>query len=577
MKIYLGKMQVMYLPYFVQNLKNRPILTFIPGEKKNFGLFLLTTARFQVGSHVKVTLHTDVRERTGFGEGFDVSYNTPNFGQGLVSAYYTAENKIASDHLWDLYKNGVKKGPTDHHTLYRVIWRHKWQIDKNTNLVLQYYKLHDYDILDNYFLKNYFPRDYQQNAQNSNYDTYLLLTRNMAHGTLTFNIETSRENPELRGVERLPEIIYTLNNQQIGKTGFYVKSTDTYSNLTYQTYPKTVSEKTERFDSNNDVSHPFKIGFISFNPHLGGEETYYSRTADISQSDVIRGMFRGSLDMSTHFYRLWDYHTNFAGLNINGLRHVITPTITYLYQARPTIPASNLNQFDAIDNQYRIHQFELGLENKLQTKRNGQVVDLLRVLVNSNFGLRGTTTGTPTVIHGPGLTGPAINGLGATGRRGFNPVDSAVDFHPTDWLTFHNDSEYDYHFGHIYSENFDGEIHGKGCAFSAGNRYTRDQGDQITTEFDYTINPKWKFKVYNTYPLTKATDGNITSARENEYILTRDLHEWEMDLTIDQQQGQGTTFYILFRLKASPGMKFNLVQSSFSPSRSGSQPGSQGM
>ena len=104
----------------------------------------------------------------------------------------------------------------------------------------------------------------------------------MPHGTLTFNIDTSRENRPIRGIERIPEVQYILNNQQIGKTGFYAKSTDTFSDLTYQNYPKTFNEKTLRFDSNNDISHPFKIGFIQFNPHLGGEETYYSRTADIN-------------------------------------------------------------------------------------------------------------------------------------------------------------------------------------------------------------------------------------------------------------------------------------------------------
>ena len=109
MKIYIGKVPVMYLPYYQQDLKNRPILTFVPGEKKDFGLFLLTTLRLRVGCHVKLTLHMDVRERTGFGEGFDVKYDTPNFGSGIVTAYYTDENQIASHHLWDLYNNGVKK------------------------------------------------------------------------------------------------------------------------------------------------------------------------------------------------------------------------------------------------------------------------------------------------------------------------------------------------------------------------------------------------------------------------------------------------------------------------------------
>jgi len=399
-------------------------------------------------------------------------------------------------------------------------------------------------------LKNYFPRDYQQNAQNSNYDTYLLLTRVMPHGTLTFNIDTSRENPQIQGIERIPEVQYTFNNQQIGNSGFYAKSTDTFSDLTYQNDPKTFNEKTLRFDSNNDINHPFKIGFIEFNPHLGGEETYYSRTASVDQSNIIRGMFRGSLDMSTKFYRIWnDYHTNFMGLNINGLRHVITPTITYLYQARPTFPASNLNIFDpAIDDLYRIHQFEFGLENKLQTKRKGEVVDLLRLLISTDYGLNGTT-----------------------GHRGFNPYDSLLDFNPTDWLSLHNDNEYDFHEGHWNSENFDATVHDGKWSFSLGNLYTRTESDQITTQLDYTINPKWKFRIYNTFPVVNAIDGNVNSARENEFVLTRDLHEWEMDLTIDRVEGGGSTFYVIFRLKASPDMKFNLLQSSFQPSRPGAQ------
>jgi len=246
--------------------------------------------------------------------------------------------------------------------------------------------------------------------------------------------------------------------------------------------------------------------------------------------------------------------------------------VTYLYQARPTYPATSFNQFDAIDNQYRINQFEIGLENKLQTKRNGQVVDLLRALVYTNYGLKGTTIGEAQTTG----FGAQTSGVGTT-RRDFNPADSLIDFHPTGWLTFHNDNEYDFKEQHWNSENFDGEIHGVWGSLSLGNRYTREQGDQVTTQWEYPINPKWKFKVYNTYPLTKATNGNATSARENEYVLTRDLHEWEMDLTIDQQQGQGSTFYVIFRLKASPNMKFNLLQSSFTPSKPGAQAGSEGM
>jgi LPS-assembly protein len=562
LKVYLGKVPVMYLPYYVQDLKNRSIFTFIPGESKDFGLFLLTTTRLQLNSNVKVNLHADVRERNGFGEGFDVKYNTPNFGSGLVSAYYTDENKIAGHHLWDQNNSaGIKKGPTTHHERYRVIWRHRWQIDNNTDAVLQYYKIHDFDIVNNGFLKTYFPREYQQNAQNANLDTYFLLTRNMPHGTLTFDVDTSRENRPIRGIERIPEVRYILNNRQIGHSGFYFKSANTFSDLSHQDYPKTFNQKTLRFDTNNDVSHPFKVGFIRFNPHLGGENTYYSRTADPTRNNILRGMFRGSLDMSTKFYKFWDYHTKFAGMNINGLRHVITPTITYLYQARPTFPASRLDQFDpAIDNLFRIHQFEFGLENKLQTKRNGQIVDLLRFLVSTNYGLKGTTVGPPAQTIG----------LGATGRRGFNPYDFNLDFYPTDWLSFHSVDEYDFHAGHANAANFDGGVHFARWSFDVGSLYAHHQGQQVTTEFKYRINPKWAFSIYNRFEVSNPTDG-VNSGRENGYILTRDLHEWEMEMSIDQQQGHGTTFFVLFRLKALPDMKLNLLRTSYSQPRPGSQ------
>jgi hypothetical protein len=308
------------------------------------------------------------------------------------------------------------------------------------------------------------------------------------------------------------------------------------------------------------VSHPFKVGFISFNPHLGCEETYYSRTAVIDRSDLIRGIFRGSLDMSTKFYKVWDVHSNFAGMDINNLRHVITPTITYLYQAKPTHPSAILNQFDpSIDNLYRIHQFEFGIENKLQTKRNGQAVDLLRVLISTNYGLKGTTVGLPA----------QTSGLGATGRKGFNPYDTAIDFNPTDWLTLHDDNEYDSKLGMVNSHNFDATIHGDTWSVSAGNRYAFQQGDQVTGEIDYRLNPKWKFRVFGSFPVTKATNGNTSTAREYEYVITRDLHEWEMDVGIDQQQGQGSLIYVLFRLKAFPDMKFNLLNTSFHSSRPG--------
>jgi hypothetical protein len=213
------------------------------------------------------------------------------------------------------------------------------------------------------------------------------------------------------------------------------------------------------------------------------------------------------------------------------------------------VPAGDLTQYDpAIDGLTGQNQFQFGLENELQTKRDGQIVELLRVLTSTVFGMKGQ---------------------GGSSNRGFNPFDTQIDFTPNSWLSFHDDNEYNWHYGHWDSQNFDTEFHGSNWSVSLGDRWTRYQGNQLTSELDYTFNPKWSLKLYGTLPIQKATEGNTTSAREYEYVLTRDLHEWQMDIAIDQMQGQGSTFYVLFRLKASPGMKLNLINTMFHASAPG--------
>jgi len=552
MKIYLGKVPVMYLPYYVQDLKNKPIFTFIPGHSKNFGYFLLTTTSLKLSPHAHLNVYEDIRDRTGFSEGFDLKYKTSNFGSGLLRTYYAAEAKVYAKHIWKKYnKFGNKRGPTTHHERYRIIWRHKWQIDPNTSAIWQIYKIHDWDIINNGFLKQYFPREFRQGTQGAATDSYFLFTHNMPHGTLTFHIEDTRINRPLRGVEYYPQIQYVVNSQQIGKTGFYVKSTNEFSNITHQDYPKTHTDKTMRFDTYNDISHPFKIAFIQINPHVGEEETYYTRTADLSENNIFRGQFHTGADLTTSFYKTWSFQTNFAGLNINGLRHIITPTAFYVYQHVPTFPTANLNQFDGIDSRDQAHYITLGLENKLQTHRNGRIVDLIRALVSSTFALK----------ENPG-------------RGGFGPVDATIDMYPTNWLRLHADSEYDHYARHYNTADFDGTINYKNWSVSLGDRWSYGSGAELTTQIQHRINSKWSVSAYERIGVGAgggATPVKNSGNKEEEFVVTRDLHEWEMNFSYRTQRGVGSEFFLIFRLKAMPNMKLDLFNTSFHQRRAGSQ------
>jgi LPS-assembly protein len=540
-KLYLGKVPLMYFPRFEQNLKDRPIFTMTPGYKKDFGAFLLTQLRLKLSDHVKLTLYGDLYERTGIGEGADLKYDTPHFGSGILRTYYIYENQIASKHLWDMNtSDGTKKGPTIRHELYRVEWRHKWNIDRNTSAVWQYYKVHDWDLANYGFIKKYFEREFRRGPDVT---TYFLLTKNLPVGTLTYRIEASRVNPALRTVERLPEVQYQLSGQKLGETNFYLKSTDTYSNLVNRPGDVGPTMKTQRLDLNNEISYPKKIAFIETRPWVGGEHTYYSRTIDPNQSSVIRGQFKTGIDLTTHFYRIWNYRAKILGSEINGLRHVVTPSVTYGYAHRPTLSASRFNQFDTIDALAQSHHVLLSLENKIQTKRNNRSVDLIRTIVETDYNL---------IKSEPG--------------RSFGPVISTIEFNPNNWLTFKADESYDNKNKRWNYANFDAYINGGDkWSFGIGKRFAHHMDDELTTQWIYKINPKWKFKLDDRFILDKGI------IQQEDYILTRDLHEWEMDIDYHQERGNGTAFLITFRLKAFP----NMIASSFSDSYHQPKAGSQ--
>ncbi len=528
-KMYLGKVPVMYLPRYTQDLKNRPWFTFTPGSKKDLGLFLLTRSRIYSSDHLKTTLHVDFYERQGIGWGMDNKYKTDHYGGGIVRNYFINERAIAAHHPWL-----PKTESTVENERYKLEWRHKWDIDNKTNAIWQYYRLSD-DVL----LKKYFEREYRQ----ADTSTFFLLTRALPHGNVSLRVD-HRVNKFNSAVDRTPEITYENGGEEIGSTGFYAKTTDSYVDLVNRfPSPTEVRQKTRRIDTNNELYYPTKVAFIEARPFVGGEHTYYSREIDEQRNNRVRGVFRTGVDLSTKFYKMWDYKADILGMKIDRLRHVVTPTVAYIYQHRPTIASDNLNQFDAIDTVDRIHKIGLGLENKLQTKRNNQTVDLARLLVSSDFALK----------ENPG-----------TG--GFSPVSTDLELKPTDWLTFNADAVYDHKNDRVSSANFDSYINGGDkWTFGLGRRYSRGSDDLITTEWFYKINPKWKIKLYDQFTI----DTGVLKVED--YMFTRDLHEWEMDFDYHTERGAGSSFLVLFRLKAFPDMNLNLFETAFHQRKSGSQ------
>ena len=247
--------------------------------------------------------------------------------------------------------------------------------------------------------------------------------------------------------------------------------------------------------------------------------------------------------MSSKFYRIFEYSSDAFGMDIDRLRHIITPSVDYSYISEPTLSSGYIDNFDGIDSRDNAHSISFSLENKLQTKRKGRTIEFFRGIISVPFALK----------ENPG-------------GGGFGSVKSKMDFRPKDWITLYFDSTYDTKNDRLSSANFDIYINGpdKKWRFNLGKRYSPLVDDQVTTGFTWRINPKWAVKLYNRFDVMHGIH------KEQDYVLTRDLHSWDMDINFNSTRGEGDEILMIFRLKAFPDIGFDFG-TGFNKRKAGSQ------
>jgi hypothetical protein len=161
-------------------------------------------------------------------------------------------------------------------------------------------------------------------------------------------------------------------------------------------------------------------------------------------------------------------------------------------------------------------------------------------------------------------------------KNNFSDVLFKLKLLPYSWMRLESEATFE-HSDHTnpnynkfsllnYSLGFD---LGKERSFSIGQRYQRKGYNEITAGFNWRLTPKWKFSIYQRYNL-KATVDLSRGFQEQEYTLTRDLHCWDLDITLNKKEDTGTTIFFVFRLKAFPENEFGFDQK-MSEAKSGAQ------
>ncbi len=517
--LFIRNIPILFIPYYEQPFVDfdRFPVHLVPGKRAEWGAFLLSKWRYNLVNRpaltVKGNVLLDYRDKRGFGTGLENFYHGEKIGHGAVRIYYANDNNPPTE----ANQPGNVNSNRD-----RYQWRHQSKIGESTTLTTEWNKLSDKDVVKDFF----YHEEYEKDVLPDNYISIIT-----AKPEYTFSVlDRERLDDFYTAVERSPELRFDTHNRPFADTPFYLRQEVQFSNLKKTAEKSDTSTDLVRLDMNHTVSYAARVGDVSVTPRIGTRHTFYSRDID-GDRDLIRGTIEPGVDVSTHFYKTYDVYIKALGLDVNQMRHIATPTLSYNYRPNPTTPRTLLQQFDALDAIDKQNFIRLNFENKLLVKNHADSGEL-----HSREFAR--------VV-------PFLDLDMHTGR--LENVGLDAELRPYTWLGLEADTTYDANTRDFDTANFDIYFTKGGWKVALGQRYVQDQSSQTTAEIRLKLNDEWEFKVYDRYEFEEG------ASKEFEFTVSKAFDCVIADFTYNRREGD--TFYFVFRLKAFPSAPFSLSQS----------------
>jgi LPS-assembly protein len=537
--MYFGKVPVMFFPSYHRNLGRHPNnFSFTPGYRSIFGPFLLTAYNWHWSTNLNGAIHLDYRQKRGLAGGPDVNYDLGRLGQGLLSAYYLRDEDARTP----------PSGEVLPENRYRINFSHHVQIRTNLTARIVAEKQSDSRVIHDFY-----EGDYRENPQPKSF-----LEVNQLWPNFSLNVLAQAQlNDFFQTVERLPDIRFTGFRQQLGVSPVYYESESSVGYFRFQPMERALTNEYSaiRGDSFHQLLLPQTyLGWLNFTPRVGGRFTHYGATdgenLDLDQQD--RFVFNTGAELSFKASRTSEGARS-RFWEVNGLRHIIQPSLNYVFVPQPNVRPRELPQFDteipslrllpvdfpdynSIDSIDSRNVLRLSLRNKVQTKRQGEIDTLL------NWGLY------TDLRLDPG-----------DGQDSFADLFSDFDLKPRSWITISSELRYDVghtrinfanhlvtlepndvwnvSFGHLY---FRGD-----SAFGPDSK-----NNLLRSSLWYRFNENWAARLTHHYEVHHGV------LEEQYYTLYRDLRSWTAALTFRTRENRAGeddfTVAITFSLKAFP-------------------------
>ncbi len=539
--LYAGDVPVFYFPYYRRGLgKHLNYFTHTPGYRGKYGAFLLNSYNWYLNDNIDGAFHVDYRSRRGVGLGSDVNLHLGKFGETTMEYYYLNDNDPDED------IDGSRL-PSDRQ---RFNFTHKAMLSTNTiaKIIGRYQS-------DRMVVHDFFEGEYRANTQPI---SYFELNHQWSNFGLDFMAQP-RFNDFFETVERLPDIKLTGYRQQLGESPFYYESETSAGWFRRQFADDKLPDYSAwRGDTFHQILLPQTYyGWLNITPKAGGRFTAYSEAkgGGATTASQSRAVFNTGVEVSTKASRVWE-NTQSKTFDVDGIRHIFQPIINYVYvPSLSTIPPElpqfdyevygyrplpidfpDYNSIDSIDSQ---NVFRFSLWNKLQTKRKGEIDDLVDWQVFTDWRLNPRP-----------------------GQGTFSDVFSQWTFRPRTYISLSQEARYNINNEYLSEINHRLTLRPNNVwSIGIGNRYLRTDpvlGDEVAqniyyTSFYYRFNENWGFHMSHHF---EARDGRM---EEQYYSIFRDLRSWTAALTFRLRSERGGpddfTVALSLSLKAYPRKK----------------------
>jgi LPS-assembly protein len=539
--VWLGNTPVMYFPFYSRSLVRHPNnFSFVPGYRSLYGPFLLSSYNWYFNDHFDGSLHFDMRQKRGLAGGPEVNYDLGRWGRGNALYYYTRDDRPGVDLL----------GAPIRRDRERVDFT--YDANLRTNLTA---KIGIHQQSDVTMIRDFFEWDYRKNQQPRSFAEI-----NQAWPNWTLDaLAQPQINTFFETVERLPDVKLTGLRQQLGVSPFYYESESSAAYLRFRSASSTgTNYSATRADTYHQIVLPKTFfGWLNVTPRVGGRFTYYGEADGLgpAMQEENRGVFNTGVETSFKASRVWtDARNKF--FDVEGVRHIIEPSINYVYVPSPNVPTNQIPQFDrelpslrllpidfpdynSIDSIDSQNVLRLSVWNKLQTKRKGEIDNLVNWGLYTDWRIR-----------------PRSN------QGSFADLYSDMDLKPRSWLVLNSEFRYNLDDHYLRAANHAATfVPNETWSATIGHRYFREDplfginsgNNLIFTRLYYKLNENWALRISHHF---EARDGTL---EEQYYTIYRDFRSWTSALTFRMRANRGGqddyAVALTFSLKAFPRFK----------------------